>query len=195
MNYNYKILIPNLQMPQLKLDVPYYSQLNNDTNYFGAGWRQCNVTSNAMALAFLVKDFEERSRKNEFNEPESYLASKWNIYGDTTNHQAGTKALNNHFNLRSEWRYDLSKRRVQDLLSNGKPVPMGVAYKHSGHIICVVGYDDKGFFVHDPYGIRDGANDVYTVGANGAYDHFSWSLCDQVIFDGGINSAWGRVFY
>jgi uncharacterized protein YvpB len=182
-------------MQNLKLNVPYYSQLDNETQYFGNGGRQCNVTSHAMALAYLYPDFESRSQSNGFREPESYLSSKWVKHGDVTDHHAGTLTFLYDFNIKSSWQTNLSRRRVMDQLSNKKPVPLGVSYKASGHIVCCVGYNDEGLWIHDPYGIRQGSSDEYLIGANGSFDHYSWELCDRVIFDGGSDAGWGRVFF
>lgn len=168
-------------MPEIKLAVAYDSQLDNCTDYFGAGFRQCNFTSNFMMANFLKPDLLE-----------SVFMKKWNDYGDSTDHEAGTRALN-FFCIQSEWRYDLSKRRIMDQLALGIPVPLGVAYKSSGHIVCAVGYNDKGFIIHDPYGVRHGANDSYDIGADGSYDLYSWGILDQILFDGGPSAAWGRI--
>lgn len=171
-------------MDELRLKVPYESQLDNSEAYFGAGWRQCNFTSHLMLVRFLKND----------NSPEleSQLTKTWYAYGDTTDHEACTRCLKD-YGIDSEWCYDLSRRRVMDQLSVGFPVPLGVAYKSSGHIVIAVGYNEKGFLIHDPYGIRHGAHDSYDVGADGSYDLYSWDVLDQVLFDGGASSGWGRI--
>lgn len=171
-------------MNELRLNVLYETQLDNSEDYFGAGWRQCNFTSHLMLVRFLKKD--------NTPELEEQLAASWYIYGDTTDHDACTKCLKK-FDINSEWHYDLSRRRIMDQLSQGFPVPLGLAYKSSGHIVIATGYNEDGLLIHDPYGIRDGANDYYDVGANGAYDYYSWAVLDQVLFDGGASSGWGRI--
>lgn len=168
-------------MSEVKLKVTYDSQLDNNTDYFGAGFRQCNFTSHLMMAQFLKPEIRE-----------SQFERKWHEFGDTTDHAAGTKALA-FFGINSEWRYDLSCRRILDQLTLGFPVPLGVAYKVSGHIVLAVGYNNKGLLIHDPYGIRRGAHDSYDVGADGSYDLYSWGILDQVLFDGGPSAAWGRI--
>ena len=180
---------------EIKLNVPYYSQIDNDSNLFGPGWRQCNMTSHTMALNYLLKGgLAEKAKLNGYNEPESYYGSKLAKYGDTTDHNAHTECLLKDFGIKSEWRMDLSKETIIQQLKAGKPVPAGMAYKSSGHIVCIVGVTKNGFPIHDPYGTRNGASDSYQVGVGGAYDLYSWSLLDKVLFCGDPNGAWGRLF-
>lgn len=175
-----------------KLDVPYFSQLDNCTDYHGAGSRQCNLTSHAMALAYLKPDFISSSIKKQYREPESYLGYFLNLWGDTTDHEAMSRCLKENFNIRSHWSYDLNKSEILTQLENQKPVPIGVAWRTSGHIVLVVGCDNRGLLVHDPYGIRRG--DGYDVGADGSFDHYSWSLLEDVFWELGYESGWGRIF-
>ena len=53
--------------------------------------------------------------------------------------------------------------------------------------------DKEQIFVHDPFGIRHGASDVYEVGANGAYDPYSFGTLEQIWLDIGAEAGWGRV--
>jgi len=55
-----------------KLDVPYFSQLDNDTNLFGAGSRQCNLTSCSMFLAALKPQLREKAKTDGYKEFESF---------------------------------------------------------------------------------------------------------------------------
>ena len=71
-----------------KLDIPYFSQLDNDTHYFGPGSRQCNLTSCAMFLAGLKPQLKQESKLANFKEFESYYGETLNKYGDTTDHDA-----------------------------------------------------------------------------------------------------------
>ncbi len=71
-----------------KLDIPYFSQLDNDTHYFGPGSRQCNLTSCAMFLAGLKPQLKEESKIKTFKEFESFYGETLAKYGDTTDHDA-----------------------------------------------------------------------------------------------------------
>lgn len=184
------------------LNVPYYSQLDNcqytDLGaYIAAGSSQCNPTSVSMALSYLYPEFLIQANKLGYKEPESYLNSKLIYYGYVTDHNAITQCLKAEFNIKSEWRTDLNKQDLINQLNNNIPVPIGVKYKSSGHICCLVGYNKNyDFFeIHDPYGIRYSAEDYYNVGANGANDIYTMKLMNQVYWDLGFNAGHGRIFY
>ncbi len=182
-------------MSEVLLKVPYFSQVDNDTDYHGSGYRQCNLTTHAMAVDFLTKGaLSQKAKELGFAEPESYYGKLLAPYGDTIDHTAHTRCIEEKFGLRSQWRTDLDISAIGQQLEQGKPVPVGVAYKQSGHIVLVVGRSDRGLKIHDPYGIRYGATSGYDVGANGANDEYSWHLLNQVYWDLGSCSGWGRIF-
>ena len=56
----------------IKLPVKYCSQLDNDQAIFGAGWRQCNTTSNTMLADYLLSGaLTTMAKAQGFPEPES----------------------------------------------------------------------------------------------------------------------------
>lgn len=177
-----------------KLNVPYFSQLDNSSHLFGPGSRQCNLTACAMFLAGLKPSLVTESKKKGFDEFESYYGNTLDKYGDTTDHGANTKALS-EFGVTSYFSYTLSIKDLLDCLRSGYPVVMGVAYKSSGHMVVATGYDlDKEYiFIHDPYGIRYGYSDSYDVGAYAAYDPWSFETLEQVWVDMGNEAGWGRI--
>ncbi len=178
---------------QVKLEVPYFSQLDNATEYHGSGSRQCNLTSRAMFLGYLKPRLMESVLTN-YGELETFYGEVLAKYGDTTSHEANTKALS-ELGIESKFSYTLSINDLLDCLSKGYPMVLGVAYKSSGHMVVAVGYDlDRQIvFVHDPYGVRHGASNSYHVGANGSYDTYSFDLLKQVWVDMGDEAGWGRV--
>ena len=86
-----------LEQPQnervKKLNVPYFSQLDNSTLLFGAGSRQCNLTSCSMFLAALKPQLVKESKIENYEEFESFYGETLVKYGDTNDHDAQTKAL------------------------------------------------------------------------------------------------------
>jgi hypothetical protein len=63
---------------------------------------------------------------------------------------------------------DGSREDLERLLDDGIPVPIGILHKGSlsrpsggGHYVCLVGYNDTEFIVHDPYGRMDLDNGGY----------------------------------
>lgn len=182
----------------IKLNVPYFSQLDNDSNYFGNGARQCNVTASAMAANFILanhgmESLQQRAVRLGLNEPESAFGQIVNRYGDTINHGAITQALVD-LKLESHFSTTLDVADAIASLDKKIPMPIGVYYKSSGHIICLVGYDKDFFWAHDPYGRRAGEADYYQEigGGSGEYEKYSFDLMKRIWAVGG--DGWGRVF-
>lgn len=178
----------------IKLNVSYFSQLNNEQTFFGSGSRQCNTTSNAMLADYLLKGELTQKAKQGFAEPESFYMRLVAKHGDTIDHVAQTKALT-ELGIESYFSYTLSAKDVLMSLKAGIPVVAGFAYKGSGHICVIVGYNPakKVWYVHDPYGTRHGANDVYDVGIGGAYDSYSNETMQRIFWDQGGEAGWGRI--
>ncbi|MDJ0516303.1 MAG: C39 family peptidase [Trichodesmium sp. MO_231.B1] len=176
-----------------KLDVPYFSQLNNDTYHFGPGSRQCNLTSCSMFLAALKPELKHESKIEHFKEFESFYGETLYKYGDTTDHDAETKALRD-LGVETCFSYTLSHADLIRCLKAGYPVVLGLAYKGSGHMVVAAGYnlDKKEIYIHDPYGVRHGASNSYDIGANGAYDPYSFATLEQIWLDLGTEAGWGR---
>ena len=179
----------------IKLPVKYASQLDNDEVIFGPGWRQCNTTSNTMLADYLLGgELTEKAQAQGFPEPESVYMRIVVKYGDTTDHDAQTWALK-ELGIESYFSYSLSAKDLLLSLKVNIPVVVGFAYKGSGHICIVVGHDptNKVWLVHDPYGTRHGSSDSYDVGVGGQYDSYSYDVMQQVFWDSGGESGWGRI--
>ncbi|MEO0354334.1 MAG: C39 family peptidase [Cyanobacteria bacterium P01_A01_bin.3] len=177
----------------LKLSVKYYSQLDNATDVFGPGSRQCCTSSNAMLLNCLLDgELDMLALQRSQNQAESVYDDFVARYGDTTNHDAQTKALQD-FGVKSYWSTSLSQEFLLKSLKANVPVVIGVLYKRSGHIVVVVGHDParSGFLVHDPYGTRKGTSNLYAIGQGGEYDLYTYSTL-KTLFDPKKN-GWGRV--
>ncbi|HEY9658984.1 MAG TPA: C39 family peptidase [Allocoleopsis sp.] len=181
--------------PVIKLPVKYCSQLNNDASIFGAGWRQCNTTSNTMLADYLLGgELTKRAKEQGFPEPESVFMRLVSKYGDTTDHTAQTKALRD-LGIESYFSNTLSASEVLQSLKANIPVVVGFAYKGSGHICLIVGHDPmkKVWYVHDPYGTRHGYSNAYDVGVGGAFDAYSYDTMQYIFWDQGSAAGWGRV--
>lgn len=179
----------------IKLQVPYFQQNDNDSSIFGAGWRQCNTTSNCMLADYLLQGALTKAAKDKgYREPESVYMRIVAKYGDTTDHNAQTKALA-ELKIRSYFSYSISSKDVLLSLSYGIPVVAGFAYKSSGHICIIVGHDPvrRVYLVHDPYGIRYGASDSYDINAWAAFDPYSYGTMQQIFWDMGNEAGWGRI--
>jgi Peptidase_C39 like family len=179
----------------IRLKVNYCSQLDNDASIFGPGWRQCNTTSNTMLADYLLGgELSQKAKAESLPEPESVFMRIVAKYGDTTDHDAQTKALRD-LGINSYFSHTLSSLDLLKSLKVNIPVVVGFAYKGSGHICVVVGHDPvkKVWLIHDPYGIRYGTSDAYDIGANGAYDSYSYNTMQQIFWDQGREAGWGRI--
>ncbi|MGF1521995.1 MAG: C39 family peptidase [Leptolyngbyaceae cyanobacterium] len=179
----------------IKLNVPYFMQLNNDPTVFGPGWRQCNTTSNAMLADYLLAGkLSEAATAKGYPEPESLYMRIVKKYGDTIDHVAQTKALE-ELGIESYFSYTLSPGDILLSLSYGIPAVVGFAYKGSGHICCIAGHDPvkKNYLVHDPYGVRHGSSDSYDIGTPAAFDPYSYDVMQQIYWDMGGEAGWGRM--
>jgi Peptidase_C39 like family len=183
----------------LKLDVPYYSQLGNE-EIFAAGevwydWRQCNTTSHTMMADFLLKgELTQKAKAEGLPEPESVYMRLVGQYGDTTNWDAQTQALED-LGIESYKSTTLSPKEVLKSLQAGIPIVAGVNYKASGHVVVIVGHDaaQKVWYIHDPYGTRHGYSNSYDIGVGGAFDVYTYDTMQQIYWDMGDENAWGRI--
>ena len=187
-------------MSEIKLPVGYFNQVNNDLQYHGNGNRQCCLTANAMSAQYLcetrkIEPLKDRAKEWNLREPESAYGRILNKYGDTTDHEANTRALR-ELGLESYFSTSLSIRDLIASLEANIPPVIGLHYKSSGHIDTAVGVNmkEKFFWVHDPYGIRAGIADFYEQigGQSGKYDKYSFTIMKQLWES--MNDGWGRIF-
>jgi len=137
------------------LPVPYYSQLDN----YKDPYRTCFSSSCAMLLKYLKPD--------SIQTDDDYLRVVFK-FGDTTEPSSQIAALK-HFGVTAQFRMDGSWAAVNQLLDEGKPVPMGILHKGpvsaptGGHWIVAIGAwkNHQGYVVHDPYGELDLVNGTY----------------------------------
>ncbi|MER3477312.1 MAG: hypothetical protein C4287_13440 [Leptolyngbya sp. ERB_1_2] len=85
-----------------------------------------------------------------------------------------------------------SFEQIKEWLIQGNPAIVHGYFTPSGHIICIIGYNEKGFVVNDPYGElmyssnpSDSHYDIYTTGAGLTY---SYNLMYQTCC--GDNEMW-----
>jgi hypothetical protein len=177
---------------EVKLQVTYASQRDNWEKYHGPGGRQCNLTTHSMAGNYLLKgEITTRAKAKGYVEAEDLYGEVLARYGDTTNPQAHTPALKD-FGIDSYFSYTGSIKDLVLCIDKGVPVPMGVAYKASGHYICAVGHRSDGVYIHDPYGVRMGLSDNYE-NTSGAYDFVTWDWLQAKWVDQGAEAGWMRV--
>ena len=125
-------------------DVPYLNQRANKNDKFGRrGDTQCYSTTMAMWTSYLTKKPLSSEQYNEVRQK----------YGDSTNAAPQQKALKDFGINTSGVRVGAFGHKVlKQEIDQGYPVPLGFKYKGSGHWGLLVGYDDNGWIVNDPFG-------------------------------------------
>ena len=149
------------------LNVPWFDQLSMDD---GQGWRDCFSASSAMLAAYWGKEPNE----------DDYNALRGH-YGDSTSAEAQLAALR-HLGLKAEFRTDGTLQTLKSEIDAGRPVAVGwlhhgppSAPSGGGHWTVVIGYDNNGVIMNDPYGSCDLVNGGYPANHNGAHQHYSYA--------------------
>lgn len=151
------------------LKVQWFSQRDNLS---GTGYRECFSSSCAMAANFWGKIGGD----DAYNEIRSQ-------YGDSTDAQAQVRALRS-LGLQADFCMDGTPERLEQLISEGKPVPVGwlhhgpVPGSGGGHYAVIVGFTDDDWIVNDPYGDCDLVNGGYPGSHNGEmlrYSRKNWT--------------------
>lgn len=149
------------------LNVPWFDQLSMDD---GQGWRDCFSASSAMLAAYWGKEPNE----------DDYNALRGH-YGDSTSAEAQLAALR-HLGLKAEFRTDGTLQTLKSEIDAGRPVAVGwlhhgppSAPSGGGHWTVVIGYDESGVIMNDPYGSCDLVNGGYPANHNGARQHYSYA--------------------
>jgi hypothetical protein len=138
------------------LDVPYFYQRDSKT---GHGERMCFSSSMAMAIEYLDPEAID-------GDDDTYLREVFK-YGDSVSSDAQIKAAR-ALGVPAQFRTNGTQKDLERLLDEGIPVPIGILHKGpvskpsgGGHWICLIGYDETSFFVHDPFGELDLINGGY----------------------------------
>jgi hypothetical protein len=137
------------------LSVPYFYQRDSKT---GHGERSCQSSAIAMVVEFLNPDL--------IKDDDEYLNLVFR-FGDTISQTAQSKALN-ALGLKYQFKQNGTESELIRILDLGYPVPIGILHKGNiqnptggGHWITLIGYDEKYFYVHDPFGELDLINGGY----------------------------------
>jgi hypothetical protein len=137
---------PREKVLKFPLDVEYYYQRDSKT---GHGERSCQSSAIAMAIEYINPDL--------IYDDDEYLRRVLK-YGDTISQIAQKKALDS-LGVKNQFRMNGSEADLLKILDKGYPVPIGILHKGTifapsggGHWITLIGYDEKFFHVHDPFG-------------------------------------------
>lgn len=175
---------PPVKPEQIKLEVPYRSQLDNLNNPTGS----CNVTCLAMCL--LYEGISGKDASIPF-EDELY---EYALNHGLDRHVPGDLAkIVNDYGASDDYKEFATIDAVKAWLASGKPAVTHGYFTSSGHIITLVGYDSLGFLVHDPNGewYAEGydRNDPNSNNEKGKFQHYSYDMITRTCI-GTDNSFW-----
>jgi len=176
------------------LTVPYFAQVDNGPE----GWRECQPTSVAMCLNFLrVKDPFGPGIIND-----NGFVRLVKSYGDVTNQSSVSKALLS-LNVRHRFVVDCSEGQAKREIDSGRPLAVGMLHhgpvaapEGGGHYVVIIGYDDRGWIVHDPYGEQDLVNGgfIKAGGLHGMSQRYSYKNFNPRWLIGGPFKGWAWLF-
>ena len=166
--------VPKGPPASVKLNVPYKSQLDNWYNPTGS----CNVTSIAMCLQFLGLP-----RRDNIGQYEDELY-EYAIYRGLSRHNPYDLAkIVRDYGGKDNFRENATIDEVKAWLVGGNPAVIHGYFTSFGHIIVVVGYNESGFLVHDPYGEWFASG--YRTDLSGQYKTYSYNLIRRVCIPDG----------
>jgi uncharacterized protein YvpB len=158
-------VFPKPRPRRIQLDIDYLSQLDNFENPTGA----CNVTSMAMCLEYFR--IPQRTNASQF-EDELY---RYALDNGLSRHSPYDLAkIVRDYGLQDEFRTNATIDEVKNWLADLNPAVIHGYFTSFGHIVVVVGYDENGFYVHDPYG--EWFPGGYRTDLSGKYLHYSYRL-------------------
>jgi hypothetical protein len=168
------VLSPDSPPSSFKLDVPYKSQRDNFNNPDGS----CNVTAIAMCLAYL--DVPRRRSDVPFEDELYEYALDHNLSRHCPYDLA---QIVRDYGAKNTFDIHATFNAVRKWIAAGNPAVTHGYFTAFGHIITLVGYDEKGFIVHDPYGewYADGydRNNPGVMDTRGMFQHYSYELIER----------------
>tara|TARA_Y100000022_G_scaffold181151_1_gene173602 strand:- start:569 stop:1741 length:1173 start_codon:yes stop_codon:yes gene_type:complete len=175
--------------PNLKLNVPFFSQLDSETEQ---GHRMCFSSSCAMALNYLLPGVLIGHKDDDY-------LSRVQEYGDTTDPFAQVCALES-YGVEASFRRDLNLSDIEAQLRDGIPIPIGILHKGpssapvgNGHWIVVVGMDEDYLIVCDPFGEMDTVRGIYRNNTNGKNLKYPYEHILKRWLIEGDSSGWGII--
>jgi len=164
------------------LGVEYMSQRDN--------YRDANRTCFSSSCAMLLKYLKSGSIKTD----DDYIKVVF-TFGDTTEGATQVATLK-HFGLFVVFTTGGNRELIKHQINAGKPVPAGFLHHGTpskptggGHWLCIIGYDETGYWVNDPWGDCDLLTGTYP-SADGAKKHYSYKNFEPRWMVDGPNTGW-----
>ncbi|NET40621.1 C39 family peptidase [Okeania sp. SIO2B3] len=166
-------------MAELELDVEYLSQNDNWHNPSGS----CNVTALAMVLNNL--GIERYPRYKEYSQFEDELYQYALDHSYSRHSPYDLRQIAENYGANASFRSQSSIEELKSWMDKWNlPVIIHGYFTSFGHIVTVVGYDENGLIVHDPYG--EWFSTGYRKDLSGAYLHYSYELIKRTCLPDGF---------
>jgi uncharacterized protein YvpB len=153
----------------VKLNVPWHSQLNNSY----APLATCNVTSVAMCLDYFGITSQD---PNQQLEDELYLYCQDKGYDRHS--PTDLAQLVQDYGCHDDFEKNAKWQDVKTWLAKGNPAIVHGFFTGSGHIVVLIGFNDRGLIVNDPYG--EWFDSGYDTNASGAGLTYSYAMMDRL---------------
>jgi uncharacterized protein YvpB len=153
----------------IKLNVHWHWQLDNSYEPNGT----CNVTSVAMCLEYFGIKSQD---PNQQLEDELYLYCQDKGYDRHSPEDLAR--LVQDYGCQDDFQYKAKWQDVKTWLSKGYPAIVHGYFTGSGHIIAIIGFNDQGFIVNDPYG--EWFESGYDTNANGGGLIYSYEMMERL---------------
>jgi hypothetical protein len=135
-----------------KLAVPYLSQIDNNLNPYGS----CNVTSLAMCMKFLgiTNELDNNNKHYGKKQIEDNLYLYAQDMGYSRHSPYDLEQITRDLGYEDTFTPYAKWGDVKEWIDKGLPCVVHGYFTSFGHIIVIVGYDQKNkqWIVHDPYG-------------------------------------------
>jgi uncharacterized protein YvpB len=152
------------------LKVPYLSQLDNELYPLGS----CNTTSIAMALAYFghpIRNTQGVQLEDELNQYCDRNGLDRHVPGDLAQ-------IVKAFGYKDDFTPAARWADVKEWIDSGNPCVVHGWFTGSGHIICIIGYNSKGWVVNDPYG--EWYSSGYDTTRSGAGLTYSYEMMQRI---------------
>ncbi|MGB7708803.1 MAG: C39 family peptidase [Microcoleus sp.] len=157
---------------------PYFSQLDNAQNPSGS----CNVTAIAMCLSYLGIRPYDRDQQLEDELYEKCTNNGWSRHDPL-----GLKRVAESYNgIKDSFTATGTLDNIRRALEAGMPCVIHGYFTRIGHIITVVGFDENGLIVNDPYG--EWFESGYNTQVSGESLHYSYSMISRLCSPESVDS-------
>ena len=156
------------------LSVTYNNQVDNFEFKRIKPTGQCGYTSACMLLSYFVPEAGNDVFLGTFVEEmdKDFIAGKSNtrMGASLPNYVKMINTYLKKHNVHKECKirpHSGSHAEIQNIIDSGSPLMVSTMMTTSGHYICIIGYDDQNYIVHDPFGIYSWTSKTYVkIGGN-----------------------------